>query len=84
MFNAFVSPDESRPATWLPSTPEGLPHPGPALFGISSRLPEPMAQNARSMGIPVAPGARGLLFNADMSRLVSFLQMGTHIGVRDR
>lgn len=43
-----------------------------------------MAQNARSMGIPVAPGARGLLFNADMSRLVSFLQMGTHIGVRDR
>jgi hypothetical protein len=50
------------------------------LFGMSSPLPPPMIEVARSQGIGVGPGARGFGFNADMKGLALFLNVGTSIG----
>jgi hypothetical protein len=83
LLNVFLSPDPA-PGVWFPSTDAGLPDPGPSLFAISSPMPQPMIDNARAAGITVAPGGRGLLFNADLAMLVKFLEIGTRFDVRDR
>jgi hypothetical protein len=83
LFNIFLSPHQAD-GVWFPETPDALPRPGPELFEISSPMPKPMAENARSAGIDVAPGARGLVFNADLAMLVKFLTIGTQFDVRDR
>lgn len=82
LLNIFLSPSTERVVSY-PPTADGLPDPGPALFSISSPLPQPMVSNARAANIPVSEGARGLVFNADLSSLVTFLEVGTRISVRD-
>lgn len=47
------------------------------LFEMSSPLPPYMIQLARSMNLPVGPEARGFVYNADMTAVVRFLQIGT-------
>ena len=47
-------------------------------------MPQPMIDNARSARIDITPGARGLVFNADLGMLVTFLQIGTRFDVMDR
>jgi hypothetical protein len=78
LFNIFLSPDSAEPRMF-PSTPHGLPAPGPELFEISSPLPATMIDNARANGIVVEPGARGLGFQANLEMLVRFLEIGTRI-----
>jgi hypothetical protein len=80
LFNAFLSAS-TAPITSFPSSAANLPAPGPELFAISSELPEQMIRNARSVGIDVAPGARGFVFNADLATLVKFLEVGTRFDV---
>jgi hypothetical protein len=82
LLNIFLSPSTARVVSY-PASADGLPDPGPALFAISSPLPGPMIINARAANIPVAEGARGFVFNADLSSLLSFLEIGTRISVRD-
>jgi hypothetical protein len=48
------------------------------LFMLSSPLPEAMREEARARGLNVHDDARGLVYNAPVSRLVDFLQVGTH------
>jgi hypothetical protein len=84
LLNVFLSPGREAPR-WFPASPRGLPAPGPELFEISSPLPAKMVDNARSAQIDdVGPGARGLLFNADLNMLVKFLEIGTRFDVKDR
>lgn len=83
LFNIFLSPGRAA-ASWFPVSPTALPEPGPELFEISSVLPAPMIDNARAASVDVAPGARGLVFNADLAALVKFLEIGTRVDVRDR
>jgi hypothetical protein len=47
------------------------------LFDMSSPLPEFMCKLADQQGLPVASGARGFVFNADMVAVITFLQIGT-------
>ncbi len=82
LLNIFLSPSKA-PIVSYPATAQGLPEPGPALFAISSPLPQPMINNARAAGISVAEGARGFVFNADLATLVKFLEIGTRVTVRD-
>jgi hypothetical protein len=82
LFNIFLSPSQGA-GVWFPATDAGLPPPGPELFSISSPLPQPMIDNARSAHVRVEPGARGLVFNADLAMLVTFLEIGTRFDVRD-
>jgi len=82
LFNIFLSPAPSS-GVLFPATARGLPAPGPSLFGISSQLPPLMLAGAGHAGIPVKPGARGFGFNADSKMLVSFLEIGTRVTLRD-
>jgi hypothetical protein len=82
LLNVFLSP-EPAPASWFPVSSAGLPDPGADLFTISSVVPPPMIANARSANIEVAPGAHGLVFNADLAALVKFLEIGTRVDVRE-
>jgi hypothetical protein len=79
LFNVFLSPTPSYPQLF-PNTADGLPAPGPELFNISSVLPPPMLDNARSLGAPMAPGARAFVFDADSKMLARALQIGTTPG----
>jgi hypothetical protein len=82
LFNIFLSP-KPEPGVWFPTSGEGLPHPGPGLFSISSPMPQLMIQNARAAQIDVVPGARGFAFNADLAMLVKFLEIGTRFDIKD-
>ena len=82
LLNAFLSPSNA-PITTFPNSAHGLHAPGPELFEMSSPLPEPMIRNAVSARIPISPGARGFVFNADLATLVKFLAVGTRFDVQD-
>lgn len=47
------------------------------LFRMSSPLPATMLAFAKQQGFPVEPGARGFGYNADLSNVVQFLDIGT-------
>jgi hypothetical protein len=81
LLNVFLSPNNA-PIVSFPSSGDTLPDPGPLLFSISSQLPEPMKENARSAQIDIAAGARGLVFNADLAMLVKFLEIGTRFEIQ--
>ena len=49
------------------------------LFEMSSVLPEAMFERAQAEGFEVQPGARGMVYNADMISLLQFLDMGTRV-----
>ncbi len=84
LFNCHVSMAAAEPYTF-PSTDPGGPDPlASALFNMSSPLPEPFYRAAVAEGFPIAPGARGMAFNADMVVLVKFLDMGTRAAVQLR
>ena len=76
LFNIFLS-SIAAPVSYFPATGQHLPEPGPALFAMASELPEPMVRNARALGVDIGPGGRGLVFNADMDALATFLEIGT-------
>ena len=82
LFNIFLSPAAGG-GVLFPATARTLPAPGPSLFGISSPLPPLMLAGAGHAGILVKPGARGFGFNADSKMLVSFLEIGTRVTLRD-
>jgi hypothetical protein len=50
-----------------------------ALRGMSSPLPPYMVSMGRSLGIEIADGARGFVYNGNMVNLVHFLQIGTTV-----
>jgi hypothetical protein len=82
LFNIFLSPARGSPVRF-PVKARGLPPPGPDLFRISSPLPPLMCSNAARAGTPVEAGARGFAFNADQEMLISFLEIGTRVELRD-
>ncbi len=47
------------------------------LFAMSSALPEPMLRAGAGLGLALAPGSRGFVYNADPAQLVQFLEIGT-------
>lgn len=81
LFNVFLAPEPGEIV--LPAKGDGLPSPGPDLFRISSVLPPPMVRTAQTFGLTPAPGARGFVFNAKPTTLVTFLEIGTRREIRD-
>ena len=62
----------------FPSSEDGLPDElSRRLFRMSSVLPERLQRHGAAEGIPFQPGARGMVFNADITCLLQFLPMGT-------
>ncbi len=77
LFNLHVSSAGGTPATF-PDTDTQLPDQfSRLLFSISSSLPEHMKTYARAHEISTSEGTRGFVYNADVSSLVQFLDIGT-------
>ena len=82
LFNIFVAPEAAREIVF-PANGYDLPHPGPALFEISSPLPGQMVRTAASVGLPTTAGSRGFAFNVtDSAMLVKILDIGTRVTMR--
>lgn len=79
LFNCHLSEVSAMPLQYpdseipLPSNDEfAVP-----LFRMSSLLPESSRSQASSLDLPVTVNSRGYVFNADMTALVQFLDIGT-------
>jgi hypothetical protein len=84
LFNAHLSDKPNRPIEF-PAEEAGLPDNfARLLFRMSSELPPQLWEAAKSAGLPVAPHARGFVFNADLVAVNRFLDIGTRVaqGVR--
>jgi hypothetical protein len=77
LFNLHVSSDSSPPISF-PDNDEVLPNQyARLLFSMSSILPDHMRGYAQQQGVAVSDGTRGFVFNADMTSIVQFLDIGT-------
>jgi hypothetical protein len=77
LFNLHVSSDSSSPISF-PDNDAALPNQyARALFNMSSALPDHMRTYAQQLGFAVSDGTRGFVFNADMTSIVQFLNIGT-------
>jgi hypothetical protein len=77
VFNLHVSDASTTPIVF-PNKDLSLPNDyARALFNLSSVLPAGLQSYAQLQGLPVAEGSRGFVFNADMSAVVQFLDIGT-------
>jgi len=79
LFNLHLSCDNSDPVVF-PAVDRGLPDDwARRLFAMSSRLPAHMLDVARQQGVHLDEGARGFVFNANVSSVVQFLDIGTQV-----
>jgi hypothetical protein len=85
LFNVNVSSANDAPIEY-PNSPNALPNAyAVGLFEMSSELTPYMLAVARGMALPVEPGARGFIFNADPAKVSEFLDVGTRMSlVADR
>ena len=78
LYNAHLSEMNAMPIQYLAQDSDLPPDEYAArMFRMSSVFPEPVRELAESMGLPVTPGSRGYVFNADLVALVQFLDIGT-------
>jgi hypothetical protein len=77
VFNLHVSSGHAAPIVF-PASEANLPDDfARLLFGMSSPLPPHMHSYAATQGIAVSEGSRGFVFNADITSVVQFLDIGT-------
>ncbi|MFG6200454.1 vWA domain-containing protein [Nonomuraea sp. JJY05] len=77
LFNLHVSDAGGSPVTF-PDSDAGLPDAyARTLFGMSSLLPSHMRSYAAQEGFTVSDGTRGFVYNADITSVVQFLDIGT-------
>ncbi|MFE2285756.1 vWA domain-containing protein [Streptomyces sp. NPDC059443] len=77
LFNLHVSGAGSHPATF-PNSDSNLPDSySRLLFAMSSILPSHMRSYAASLGHRVGEDTRGFVYNADISSVIQFLDIGT-------
>jgi len=77
LFNCHISDHAAQPVEF-PATEEGLPDEfAKLLFRMSSVLPSRFREEASAEGCPIASQSRGFVFNADLVRLIGFLDIGT-------
>ncbi|WP_367127954.1 vWA domain-containing protein [Saccharothrix sp. HUAS TT1] len=77
LFNLHVSATNAVPVTF-PDTDSALPDAyARSLFDMSSPLPPHMRFYAMQQGVPASDATRGFVYNADITSLVQFLDIGT-------
>jgi hypothetical protein len=84
LFNLHVSSNVGE-AVMFPNSETGLldDH-ARRLFRMSSTLPSVLWEPARQAGYVVNDSTRGFAFNADLSALIRFLNIGTQVGAKNR
>lgn len=79
LFNLHLSADKSDPIIF-PVDDRNLPDDfARKLHSMSSVLPQQMRGAANRQGLELSEGARGFAFNADISAIVQFLDVGTQV-----
>ena len=78
VYNAHLSMMSASPVQY-PTKESELPPDEYArqMFRMSSVFPDAVVEMADGIGLPVASGSRGYVYNADMVALVQFLDIGT-------
>lgn len=77
LYNCHISSDRAAKVEY-PSSAEGLANAlAQTLFNVSTVLPEKFIEAGKQVGLPLQPGARGFVFNADANALVQFFDIGT-------
>jgi hypothetical protein len=80
LLNIHISDSAEAPVVF-PADDRSLPDDyARAMFRISSPLPASMIQLAQGQEVKIDQGARGFAFNADLTALVGFLDIGTRVG----
>jgi hypothetical protein len=79
LFNAHISSRPGRPVEFPDREDALADDPARRLFRMSSRLPPTMQAAARQAGLPVNDDTRGFVFNADLSAVIRFLDIGTRV-----
>lgn len=77
LFNCHVSSREGQSVAFAASgdvLPDAFAR---TLFELSSLLPGPLLEQARAEGLALEADARGFAFNADLTELIRFLDLGT-------
>lgn len=77
LFNLHVSSDSSAAISFPDSEAALVNQYAKALFNLSSTLPTGMRTYTEQQGIPVSEGSRGFVFNADVTSIIQFLDIGT-------
>jgi hypothetical protein len=77
VFTCHISAKRDKPILF-PRDSKGIPAYGPRLFQMSSILPPKFLEAARKLGFYVADDVRGFAFNAELTDLVKFLDLGKH------
>ena len=78
VYNAHLSEMSAMPVQYPSDESEVPPDEYAAqMFRMSSVFPDPVVELTAGMGLPVAQGSRGYVYNADMVALVQFLDIGT-------
>lgn len=78
LFNLHITADPAPPISF-PATAALLGAAGTRLFSMSSRLPARLHPAAREYGFEVTNDTRGFVYNADVVKVVQFLNIGTQI-----
>lgn len=77
LLNCHISGRPVEPIIF-PDTDGGLPDEfARILFGVSSVLPDSLRELARNENVSLGPSTRGFAFNADLTELIRFLDIGT-------
>lgn len=77
LFNCHISESQASPVVFPNSENILGDDLARALFRMSSELPDKLRGQAESKGVLCAPGARGMVFNADGAQMLLLIQMGT-------
>jgi hypothetical protein len=77
IFNCHISAKRDQPILF-PHDAKDVPAYGPRLFLMSSILPPKFRDTARKLGFNVVDDTRGFAFNAELTDLIKFLDLGKH------
>jgi hypothetical protein len=78
LFNLHITADPAPPISF-PSTSALLGVAASRLFAMSSRLPSRLHPAAQEYGFAVTEATRGFIYNADVVKVVQFLDIGTRV-----
>jgi hypothetical protein len=75
--NAHVTPDKVSQITY-PTNTQDIENPfAELIFEMSSVIPDQLIDSGVEMGLPIHPGSRLFLYNAEVTSLLSFMRFGT-------
>jgi hypothetical protein len=83
LFNCHLSSSTADPVMFPNSEQILADDYAKSLFRMSSALPDKMLQMAEVKGLSASPGAKGMVFNADSTKMLLLISVGTVVAAPD-